>query len=373
MSDDIQSKVVMDPAQALQGYDALTSKQQRLNRAVEQGNRAAKDYQKTMGKSFRDAGQAATRAGGVVGSTGGQILGSAGADSAFGRIGVAVGLAAFSFKALTAVTEHRIAVERSAIEQTQKLGAALDAAGKSGGQQGVSAIPLGQQVRSLMATGGNIDDAAKLADKLAIPIEDAVRGLTEINRKTSTTAEREGAIREASILSSAGSMSFSEAASGLTSKGSLKQMFDAGPGVAGAALLRSRGEKTTASELADFAPRVLAQSEGVGQLDQIQRDRNKIALAGLDHLKNGDAAKTVNDQLAETLNPAMVAVVKWSKGLQESIDTLRKLSREQGLLASAMANAGMLLGGQGSLEQQARRAEITRAQTLNNTPLRGGD
>lgn len=371
--DEVQGKITTDATQALAAYDALTAKQIRLNRAVEAGNRAAKDYQKTVSKNFRDAGQAAGRAGGAVGTAGSQILGSAGMDSAFGRLGVAVGIVAFGFRALSSVVDSRIAREREVIEQTRKLGDALEGASKQAGKQGLSAVPLAQQIRALEATGGSAKGAEELANRIGVPIEDAVKGLLEIRRNARTLEEVRGAEREASILAMSGRTSFAEGAAGVLKKGTQRSLLNQGPGEAGASFLRSRGEQASAAELTVTSPMFLRKSSLAPQLDRINELRNRQDMMGLGAIESGEAGQALNEELIRMLNPSSIALGEWNKGVQQNIDMLKQLAKYEAPLIAAFRNLAMLFGGQGSFEQQARRAQNVAAdvQFGPGSPLRG--
>lgn len=375
MDSEIQAQISVDASKALAAYDALTAKQVKLNRAVEAGNRAAKDYQKTVSKNFRDAGQAAGRAGGPLGTAGSQILGSAGMDSSFGRLGVAVGLVAFGFRALTSVVDSRIAREREVIEQTRKLGDALEGAGKQAGKRGLSAVPFAQQVRSLEATGGSVQDAQRIADQIGARVEDVVSGMIEIRRNARTREEVQAATREASILFRAGKTSFAEGAAGVTKGGTQRAMLGGEAGEAGASYLRSKGEQATAAQLTVTSPMFLRRSSLVPKLDEMNRLENQKTMSGLSAIQSGEAGAELRDEVARMFNPSAVAIAEWNKGVQQNIETLKQLEKYEGSVVRIFRNIAMVFGGEGSIQNQRMRAQNVAGdvQFGANSPLRGDE
>jgi hypothetical protein len=113
-------------------------------------------------------------------------------------------------------------------------------------------------------------------------------------------------------------------------------------------------------------------------IKQQRRLRTQTELAGLRDVEGGLGVAGARTELAATVDRVSAALVELNRQQEAMREQLRASADAQNAFAAGVANFGMMLGGEGSAEQQLRRFEINRAASLRGRtvtdthPLWGG-
>jgi hypothetical protein len=386
MSDsDLQTTITTRMNGTLQPLELATTKVNALGGAYVKLNQHSEDYQSKAGKPFQEAhkhahtfgktvselGHALSRLKGPIGEVAHQALGGAGLNGSLGRVAVTCGLAAIAFEAFNRVFEHRAEMLKKQIELEEKYRGAVEAAEASERSHAKAGIGHDEALRGTVRAGGQAADTAAhyIAGSYGVDLDEARRGVSaSFNRKFRTADERSTALVAAGEYARAGG-SFEEGV----------QKIIQGPGYM--ARVRKAAQSGKEEDTLDVAARMLQetvtgkpQGASVERLRQAQEDvandptlRAARGVRGIDNQRQhaeetrageGVAEGAARAELAEAINPLAVEIGKLTRNKQIDTDNLQRLADSQPLVIAWLKNLGMILGGEGSFQQQVNRGNM---------------
>ena len=354
---DLQANATLEMTQVLSAIRALAGGIKMLDAATLQLNKSQQDYASKAGKTFKELGALIGKIPGLGGLK--EIFDHAQNGSAlFARLGVALSVAGIAFGAYSAVVQANInrvksynEALRQTLDMTLKVRDAQDQQAKAGLAQNTTsyrkAVGLGGQ--------GALDAAKKLQASGNFTNEEALKAVGKlIARFGPGKATNEG---------------LSGLANGSKVGLDLDDMLDA---------YTRAGTSMGIPGQADNINSVLFSKDrafGLGQTNP-EAYRDALARSRGDAFQNaaaGDAVtssqipagqraqaiatgqRTVGAEVADALAPGQAAQTAAFRELSMKLNDLGRLADAQGGIASAIANFGMIFGGEGSFNQQRLR------------------
>lgn len=184
MSDDLQATISANLGNTLQALDNVNKRLDAIVKTSVKATSASKDAQAQFSRTLKLGGEAAGKAGGLVGSIGGRILGGAGIEGNMGRVAAGLGLASLAFAAFNKVIEANTDRTQRLIEAQRKLQAVSDQADKATAGQAQSGAGQAGGMRFSIAMGGEVAERLiEILGKHGIGSKEAGQGLEAIMRQ----------------------------------------------------------------------------------------------------------------------------------------------------------------------------------------------
>lgn len=352
---DIQGQVLLNSSPAVAAVDQVGNAMDRLATKTRRANKEAVDLQSRVERDFKRTGQAASKAGGPLGSIGGRVLGGLGMG---GPLGVAaVGLAALttSATALTAASDRAVESARKAVEEENKLHDAREKGQRAMQTQAVAGAQQAPTVRRLVAMlGYSGEDHLGRLEESGISTSSAASGLEALVRRfpnqalTGDTAPA-NAIEQAKRLQLLG-MDFSEAIERLIQHGGLGTQAGA---ERSAALVFKQFSGLRGNALESYQNGLARVGSSKSLADEQRFRELEGAIPGIQRRRSGELAGVAAQDLAEARSPVSKALNDLSQINQKQLDQLTKMAEAESAIARWLKTSARTFGlGQGSARQQ---------------------
>ncbi len=366
MSDDLQATISANLGNTLQALDQVNKRLDAIVKTSEKATSRAKDAQSQFSRTLKQGGEAASKAGGMVGSVGGRILGGAGIDGNMGRVAAGLGLAALAYSAFNKVIEARIDRTQKLIDAEKDLRTVHEQADATEKAQALrGATQATPNLRSVIALGAERGGGVSELERSGLgSTEQAAAAIAAILKSRftdgATSDFREGsssrrALNYTKMLGSVG-VPIDQAASQITAGG----MQDPEMVRRRAARIYQRHAGLTGGD----AEQQLQDALGnVGKSDYLnaadQTNEQLGRMPGLDRSKTiagGQAAAM--ETVAQAIAPLAAGMTKLFQQQQQQLSDLGQLATAQGKVLGLLAD---VFQPQGSFETQIRRLQNAQA------------
>ena len=366
----IQETVTANVGSAVAWLNQVAQAEDRITRATRSANLAAKEQQALVRDRIRQQAQLRATAGSVGGSMVGGVIGGGAVGGGFGAAAVGVVALGVAFRSLGQVIQQRIADERQAIQIGQQLRRIQTQARTAEGASAQRGGALAPDLRGLIARGGSVGEAADLADRAAIPLREAIAGLTDIK---SLPAALQGAATEAAVRAQqSGFAGFGETARKIATDPLARRDVSGEIDAAAVARIVSRvlGSDVGTGDVI-LGGRNLLRSRGVDQANEVQRIQNQSTMVDLGRFVGGGAVGVARQELAANVSPSSALMLEFNREVEQTTANLRQLEAA----TSGFTKVMLALTGQPTPTTELLRHQRVTGQAIlsvNDQPPLGG-
>lgn len=319
----------------------------RISPVLRQQTREASKLSRTL----KEAGQAASKAGGPLGGLAARVLGGAGGP--FAAVAVSAAAASLAIQAMNAASERAVNLAKDTVTWQQRVAKTIDDATKARAGVAAGGLSQAQDTRLLLSRGGSIDQARANVDQ-GIELSDSLKGEAAIALQSE---DRQESIRKmAKTLARTGETSFTDAVKRFATRPSLNAIDMRRE------LLDIRGQLPTEQNL-DGAWSTLAQQRGFFDADGKISNVNKaitagqqVGLAQSSDLTSGRTASVIQKQARDTLDPVAKAFDDLRAEVDNATEVLQAAADAQKVMSRSLAEAGRRIGMSNGSEEQALSA-----------------
>ncbi len=360
MSDDLQQSITTSAGSTFAAFDKINAKQIQMEGNWKRMTKAAKDYQAVAGEGLT-LGQGIARGGKILKNSGGGIFGrafaGAGLEGAWGTIAVSAGVAMLAFKAFNAVVDHTSKSIQARIESEKEYKKAIDEGQKVIDQQATAGYGRSDTRARLIASGGQaaVDKAAEVSNRGILSDDQSRQATSEIYAKFGNTPRAARAVQAVENLVGR-SMPFNAALEAALKGGNAWDDPMRASAREASAYDRDAGRKGAYLQAVMNDP-------GSDSLVAANRQHQHQA-ARMGPIEEAAAIKDngAADQLkvARAANPILTAIGDVNKAADEHVAELTRLAAAQNWFTRKLKDLGMLIGTDGSFENQKRAAQNNR-------------
>jgi hypothetical protein len=371
MSGEIQGDASLDVQQVLAGLRQLqtgitgvTNGMMRLNTEGDKAKRTLKD-------TFKDSAQAASKAGGPLGSWTSKLFGGASMGDGFGRIAVGLTLAAAGAKMFTGQVERAVAqsllllkVQRDLREDAARANNELNSMAARGEKQAGGLVPM-------VAVGGkNAMDDLSMVTSTGVDQGSAAKGIAALYGRFGDSERAKRAV-DIAMRGEMGGLPFEEVADELTRHGGAIDDSTQSDRLLGRLAMKKTGTRGNPEEI--WAER-MKNLDSNAFIKKAREDQGKRSVVDEKEREAFMGRSPVGQDLRAADPVSAAANERYKRDEQEMADlaTVGKAAREAvgglGILVEWAKNLGLLFGGDGSLQNQLEAAQRRRAEALGVAP-----
>lgn len=353
---DLTSQATMQLGQTLAQMRALRGEINANTEALKRYNDIAR---RTQSNEMKNLGRA-VKDGGPLGSFSDKIIKGGDMGGVFGRIAVAITAASMALRVYNAVVDANLERVRMVIQAqremqkvTEDTRKAIDGMARKGEAQ----LP---GFTKLAAAGGQaaIDDAEMVSSTGTATNDQANRGVAAIyNRFGNTKRSRNGV--DIAMRGAMGGLDFEEVAQELTKYNASIDRPEVADRMLGQMLQRQTNRVGNPATLWQERMRNVDASGFIGRAREQAGERSVVAAAERDALMRTAPGQA---DAAEAKSPGTKILLETYKVQQEQLAAQQKIADAQPAIAAALANLGMLLGGEGSETQKLLRMRNAQAE-----------
>lgn len=401
---DIRATATVDATSANRALDTVRAKLVGIEQAHKAAGKAAREQDRAtrdLGRNAQNTLKTAGKLGGPLGGITGQLAAGVGMGDGFGRAAVGLTLAATALRAFSVVMERGTENLKQSLEIAGKMREAREAGARGRDQLADRGLAQEDAFRAMLARGGDPRTADEIAARTGSTIADAQEAYAEALRSGPQTAK--ALLEIAAVLRSRGDVSSLAAGVSAARADPVAMAMAQGGQIAGHArdrLLAAGGRRDgpLPSEVADLTPLAAAigsilrrGGDPTAQPTVADLAHRQVSIENFSLIRAAEGARRVGqsvdlaargeaaanavgvaqDRATAALSPESAAVTALNKTLDQQREVLEKLAASQNVVAAALANLGLLFGGQGSQQQQLNRFDINRARGVIDQPLRG--
>lgn len=371
MSGEIQGDASLDVQQVLAGLRQLqtgitgvTNGMMRLNNEGDKAKRTLKD-------TFKDSAQAASKAGGPIGSWTSKLFGGASMGDGFGRITVGLTLAAAGARAFTGQVERAVQqsmlllkVQRDIRESNERANNELNSMASRGEKQAGGLVPM-------VAVGGkNAMDDLSMVTSSGVDQGSAAKGIAALYGRFGDSERAKKAV-DIAMRGEMGGLNFDEVADELTRHGGAIDDESQSDRLLGRIAMRKTGTRGNPEEVWRERMKNLDSNAFTKKAREEQGLRSGVAEkereafmgrspARLD-LQSADPKSAAENERFKREEQEMADLAAVGKAAREAVGGL-------GILVEWAKNVGVLFGGAGSLQNQLESAQRIRAEAAGLGP-----
>jgi hypothetical protein len=336
----------------------------RLNTEGDKAKRTLKD-------TFKDSAQAASKAGGPLGSWTSKLFGGASMGDGFGRIAVGLTLAAAGAKMFTGQVERAVAqsllllkVQRDLREDAARANNELNSMAARGEKQAGGLVPM-------VAVGGkNAMDDLSMVTSTGVDQGSAAKGIAALYGRFGDSERAKRAV-DIAMRGEMGGLPFEEVADELTRHGGAIDDSTQSDRLLGRLAMKKTGTRGNPEEI--WAER-MKNLDSNAFIKKAREDQGKRSVVDEKEREAFMGRSPVGQDLRAADPVSAAANERYKRDEQEMADlaTVGKAAREAvgglGILVEWAKNLGLLFGGDGSLQNQLEAAQRRRAEALGVAP-----
>lgn len=322
----IQESITANVGGANAALDSVTQRMTKLEAATRRANAVAREQQKILSQQAQGRRGFLTQAGGAIGGAGSRVASSVAMGGGFAALSVGAIAVGVAFRQLGAVIQRRIEDERQAIQIGQQLRRIQEQGASARGASGVRGLNDAPGIRTLIARGGSLEQAETVANDLAIPLGEAIKGLAELRLLPQTM--QASALAAATGAQRSGLVGFGDVIAKLVGTPLARRSVlgdDAGSPAQIARVVSAVTESSVGAGDVILGTNAVGRSRGVQQADQAQRLQNQNQMVDILRIVTGEAVEAVRRDLIANREPEAVAMSALHKELMANVDALRQM------------------------------------------------